>query len=79
MYQHLIGAVSSKANSHIKYKNIVSISVVDAQTASSRNKKIYTESTKEGKNQKCLISKKVTFNQTDISPLFDNAHDSYSE
>ena len=51
MYQHLIGAVSSKANSYNKYKNI-SVSVVDAQTASSRNKKIYTESTKEVKNQK---------------------------
>lgn len=46
----------------MKYKNIISISVVDAQTASSRNKKIYTESTKEAKNQKNLINKKVTFN-----------------
>ena len=63
MYQHLIGTVSSKANSYMKYKNNISISVVDAQTASSRNKKIYTESTKDVKNQKNLINKRVTFNQ----------------
>ena len=44
----------------MKYNN--SISVVDAQTASSRNKKVYTESTKEAKNQKNLSSKRVTFN-----------------
>jgi hypothetical protein len=46
----------------MKYKNNISISVVDAQTASSRNKKIYTESTKDVKNQKNLINKRVTFN-----------------
>jgi len=46
--------VSSKANSYVKYKNNISVSVVDARTASSRNKKIYTESTKEANNQKSL-------------------------
>lgn len=46
----------------MKYKNNNSISVVDAQTASSRNKKVYTESTKEAKNRKNLSSKRVTFN-----------------
>ena len=63
MYQHLIGAVSSKANSYNKFKNNINVSVIDAQTASSRNKKIYTESTKEVKNQKSLANKRVTFNQ----------------